>query len=260
MLIAVLLGLMVHFLVFRPLRNAAPLGKVIGSVGVLTYLTGVMQLNFSSLNNPNPRTIVPEEPLDNFLWLGRSFARSSLYLAAIALLVGFGLWALYRYTRFGIATRAAAGNEKGAVLLGYSPEFLAAANWVIASVVAGFAAIIIGPFGGSLSPVQLTSLLGFFLAAMLIAKLSFAHDGDVRRPRPRHDLHLERQLADRPELVPAVDAQRREGGHPPRRHRDHPVHHGQAASRSEARSRRNVCPSLPIRSGWCPTPSSGAPW
>ena len=55
MLIAVLLGLMVHFLVFRPLRNAAPLGKVIGSVGVLTYLTGVMQLNFSSLNNPNPR-------------------------------------------------------------------------------------------------------------------------------------------------------------------------------------------------------------
>ena len=76
---------MVHFLVFRPLRNAAPLGKVIGSVGVLTYLTGVMQLNFSSLNNPNPRTIVPEEPLDNFLWLGRSFARSSLYLAAIAL-------------------------------------------------------------------------------------------------------------------------------------------------------------------------------
>ena len=38
MLIAVLLGLMVHFLVFRPLRNAAPLGKVIGSVGVLTYL------------------------------------------------------------------------------------------------------------------------------------------------------------------------------------------------------------------------------
>ena len=34
-----LLGLMVHFLVFRPLRNAAPLGKVIGSVGVLIYLT-----------------------------------------------------------------------------------------------------------------------------------------------------------------------------------------------------------------------------
>ena len=100
------------------------------------------------------------------------FARSNLYLAAIALLVGVGLWALYRYTRFGIATRAAAGNEKGAVLLGYSPEFLAAANWVIASVVAGFAAIIVGPFGGSLSPVQLTALLGFFLAAMLIGKLS----------------------------------------------------------------------------------------
>ncbi len=174
MLIAVLLGLMVHFLVFRPLRNSAPLGKVIGSVGILTYLTGVMELNFKFLNNPNPRDIVPAEGLRNFLWLGdnRVFARSNLYLLAIALLVGFALWALYRYTRFGVATRAAASNEKGAVLLGYSPDKLAAANWVLASIVGGFAAIIVGPFGGSLSSIQLTALLGFFLAAMLIGRLS----------------------------------------------------------------------------------------
>ena len=177
MLMAVLLGLMVHFLVFRPLRNAAPLGKVIGSVGVLHYLTGVMQLNFSSLNNPNPpHHRARRSRSRTSSWLGRGFARSSLYLAAIALLVGFGLWALYRYTRFGIATRAAAGNEKGAVLLGYSPEFLAAANWVIASVVAGFAAIIVGPFGGSLSPVQLTSLLGFFLGRHAHRRAELAHD------------------------------------------------------------------------------------
>jgi ABC-type branched-subunit amino acid transport system permease subunit len=174
MAMAVLLGLMVHFLVFRPLRNAAPLGKVIGSVGILTYLTGVMELNFKFLNNPNPLAIVPNEGIRNFLFLGsdRVFDRSIIYLTIIALLVGAGLWALYRYTRFGIATRAAAGNEKGAVLLGYSPEFLAAANWIIATVVAGFAAIIVGPFGGSLSAVQLTGLLGFFLAAMLIGKLT----------------------------------------------------------------------------------------
>jgi len=41
MLTALLIGVMMHFLVFRPLRNAAPLGKVIGSLGVMIYLQGV---------------------------------------------------------------------------------------------------------------------------------------------------------------------------------------------------------------------------
>ena len=47
------------------------------------------------------------------------------------------LTALYRFTRFGLATRAAAGNEKGALLLGISPDRLGAVNWALASVLAG---------------------------------------------------------------------------------------------------------------------------
>src|SRR6185369_7906026 len=43
---AVVLGLAAHFLVFRPLRNAAALGKVVASVGVMLCLQGVAQLNF----------------------------------------------------------------------------------------------------------------------------------------------------------------------------------------------------------------------
>src|SRR5207253_421332 len=57
------------------------------------------------------------------------------------------------------------------VLLGFSPEFLAAANWVISSVVAAFAAIIVGTHGGSITPIQLVSIVGAFLAAMLVGGL-----------------------------------------------------------------------------------------
>ena len=60
---------MVHFLVFRPLRNAAPLGKVIGSVGVLLYLQGVAQMHFGGTGR-QPESIIPDEPLQNFLNLG----------------------------------------------------------------------------------------------------------------------------------------------------------------------------------------------
>ncbi len=120
LLMAVGLGLAAHFLVFRPLRHAAPLGKVVASLGLALYLQGVALINFGN-SFPQPENVVPEETIENFLGLGKPYPGSNLYVIAFAVLMGFVLWAAYRYLRFGLATRAAAGNEKGAVLLGFSP-------------------------------------------------------------------------------------------------------------------------------------------
>ena len=49
-----------HFLVFRPLRNAAPLGKVVASLGVVLYLQGVALLNFGT-SYPTPKSVFPDE-------------------------------------------------------------------------------------------------------------------------------------------------------------------------------------------------------
>ena len=43
------------------------------------------------------------------------------------------------------------------MLLGYSPQRLAAINWVIAAVVAVFSAIVVGPLQGSLTPIGLSA-------------------------------------------------------------------------------------------------------
>ena len=170
MAMGALIGLMCHFLVFRPLRNAAPLGKVIGSVGVLLYLQGVAQLNFGGTGR-QPESVLPDEPVQNFLGLGRPCRATRCGRPASPSSSGSRLWALFRFTRFGLATRAAAGNEKGAVLLGYSPQFLAAVNWVIAAVLAVFAAIIVGPLQGSLTPIGLSALVVAALGAALIGGL-----------------------------------------------------------------------------------------
>jgi ABC-type branched-subunit amino acid transport system permease subunit len=94
-----------------------------------------------------------------------------LWAAGIALLVGVVMWALFRFTRFGLATRAAAGNEKGAILLGYSPQRLALVNWVIAAVLAAFSAIIVGPLQGSLTPIGLSALVVGALAVAMLGGL-----------------------------------------------------------------------------------------
>ena len=51
---------------------------------------------------------------------GVTVPRDGLWLVFIVLLITAAVWISSRYTRLGLATKAAAGNEKGAVLLGYS--------------------------------------------------------------------------------------------------------------------------------------------
>lgn len=167
---AVLLGLMSHLLVFRPLRNAAPLGKVIGSLGVMLYLQGVALLNFGGRARL-PENVLPDGVIDDFLGLGRPFPTAALYASGIAVVLGISLWLLFQFTRFGLATRAAASNEKGIVLLGYSPQLLAACNWIVASVLSTVAAIVVGPIGGSLTPLGLSALVVGALAAALLGRL-----------------------------------------------------------------------------------------
>ena len=168
------LGLMAHFLVFRPLKDAAALGKVIASVGVMLYLQGVARLNFGGIPR-KAHDVLPNERIPNFLGFGRPFPELSLYLLAIALILGGALWALFRFSRFGLATRAAAGSEKGAVLLGYSPQRLAAMNWMLASVLATVSVILIGSMRevgalqfGALTPLALSGLVVPALGAALL--------------------------------------------------------------------------------------------
>ncbi|MEO1060295.1 MAG: ABC transporter permease [Actinomycetota bacterium] len=168
---AALIGFLAHYLVFRPLRNAAPLGKVVAALGIALYLQGVALVNFGN-SFPVPKSVVPDDPIENFLGLGRAFPRNTVYAFAFAVFLGVVLWAIYRFTRFGLATRAAAGNEKGALLLGYNPQSLAAVNWVGASVIATAAAIIVGPLQGAITPIGLTALVVPALAAALIGGLT----------------------------------------------------------------------------------------
>ncbi len=52
---------------------------------------------------------------------------------------------VYRFTRFGLVTRAAAETEKGAYVSGISPDRVAALNWMISAAVAAISGILIAP-------------------------------------------------------------------------------------------------------------------
>ena len=55
------------------------------------------------------------------------------------------LAAVFRFTRFGLLTRAAAETQTGAFVSGVSPDRVALLNWMISAAVAGAAGILIAP-------------------------------------------------------------------------------------------------------------------
>ncbi|HJV09187.1 MAG TPA: branched-chain amino acid ABC transporter permease, partial [Acidimicrobiales bacterium] len=160
------IGLVAYLLVFRPLRAAPALAGLVASVGLMATLQALIVLRFSAGGRPVP-AILPAGPIRV---LGNDVPRDRLLLAAIVVAAGVGLWAVYRFTRFGLASRAASDDTTGVALLGRSPDRLAAINWTIASVLAGAAGILVAPITG-LDPVTTSLLVVPALAAALAGRL-----------------------------------------------------------------------------------------
>ena len=165
LLYAAVFGLVLYVLIYRPLRGASPLTRVCASVGVMLSLEAIAVLNYSTepvATNP----IFPSSPLS----ISKiTFPEDRLYFTGVVVVISVALALAYRYTRFGLATRAGAENDRGAALTGISANRVAGQNWVIATVLAGAAGIMIAPVA-SLDPTSYTLFVVPALAAALVGR------------------------------------------------------------------------------------------
>jgi branched-chain amino acid transport system permease protein len=161
------ISIVIELAVFRPLRSAAPLAKLVASLGVLLTAQASMLLAFGTSQHPQP-TIIPVRivrMLDSAVPLS-VFVVSGIVVALTAI-----LWALYRWTRFGLATRAASENDVGARLAGLSPNELSLANTLLANLLLGTLGILAGSVA-ALDTTTLPFLVVPALAAALFARLT----------------------------------------------------------------------------------------
>ena len=173
MAVAALLGIIVYGLVFRLLRDAPPLARVVASLGVFLYLESVMQLRVREIGAGSASLQLTSLLPDGAVHLGSVVVpQASFVLAGLAIAVAVALAATFRFTRFGLATRAAAEQEKGAILTGLSPDRLGYLNWVIASMLAGAAVICIAGTTSKLDPIETSLLIVPALAAALLGGLN----------------------------------------------------------------------------------------
>lgn len=162
-----LLGLALYLLVFRPLRTAPPVARAVASIGVMIVFAAATAAQVGV----NPIGVDAIFPVD--IWdLGTIRVPQDRVLFALTVVViAFAVAGMYRFTRFGLLTRASAESEEGAFVSGLSPDRIAAANWAIGSAVAGLAGILISPIV-PLTPIAYTLFIVPALAAAIIGRFS----------------------------------------------------------------------------------------
>jgi ABC-type branched-subunit amino acid transport system ATPase component/branched-subunit amino acid ABC-type transport system permease component len=165
LVVAALLGALLYLLVFRPLRDAPPLAQAVASLGVLQVLQSVLAIRQGTA----PVVVRPIFPTDRWE-LGSAFVLADrVYLAATVVALALVLAALFRFTRFGLLTRAAAESPTGAFVSGVAPDRLALVNWVVSAMVAGLAGILIAPMS-PLTPITYTMFVVPAVAAAVVGR------------------------------------------------------------------------------------------
>lgn len=167
LVIAGILGLLTYLCIFRFLRTALPISRVVASVGLLvlvqTVVTARLGTSPVSVDNLLPSTVWKVGDL--------KLPEDRILLAATMVVIAAVLAAVMRFTRFGVMTRAVAESEKGAVLVGISTNKVAAINWALGAMVAGLSGILISPIV-PVVPSSYTLLIVPGLAAALVGRFA----------------------------------------------------------------------------------------
>ena len=161
--ISAALGALLYGVVFRPLRHAPPLSRLVASLGVLLVIEGVMVNRVGDA----PVSVASIFPATRWQLGSVVLLSDRFYLVVTVVVLAAGLSALYRWTRFGLLTRAAAETRTGAIVSGVSPERIALLNWMTSAVVAGAAGILIAPIS-PLTPDAYTLAVVPALAAAVV--------------------------------------------------------------------------------------------
>jgi branched-chain amino acid transport system permease protein len=169
-----LLGLLIDFLVLRPLRarNAPHLIPMIATIGVAIILNNGIQGIFGAENVRFPAGVVSGESLD----------LAGIHLTALELgiiLLSFVLMAVLmvalKRTQLGRALRAIAESPKAAYLLGINVEGLFFLTSFAAAALGGLAGVLIGLYSNAVFPLMGQPMLHKGIAVIILGGM-----GDIR--------------------------------------------------------------------------------
>ncbi|THC51791.1 ATP-binding cassette domain-containing protein [Streptomyces sp. A1499] len=164
--LAACLGVGMNLLVFRPLRRAPLIAKIMASLGLFTLFQMLLSQCFGS----SSRAVAPVFTTRQVQVAGLSFPEDRLWMAGLVLVLAGAMALVYRYTLFGLATRALREDEAALTLSRWSPTLLATVN-ATAGLVLTTGVMIASASVSALNPLSVGLLVAPGLTAMLCGRL-----------------------------------------------------------------------------------------
>ena len=168
MVAGAILGVIVQFLVLRPMRRADTSGAIIATFGVLIALQAAVGMIWGGDAQAYP------QPFDNagVVAFGRIWPISvyDLVVIGVTILLVIALSLLFTRTSIGLAMRASAFNPEVARLSGVRVSRVLTFGWALAGVVGAVAGVLVAP-SSTVSPTTFDILLVFAFTAAVIGGL-----------------------------------------------------------------------------------------
>ena len=130
-------GLLIERIVMRPMLGEPVFSAVLVTIGLAVVLRSLVILIWGA--SPQKLDVGAADAVLRFGGIG--MRSSQLGVVLVLLLCVAGVWFFFQRSRFGIAMRAVAADEKTARLMGVSTAQVQAVAWAASSVFAGLAGV-----------------------------------------------------------------------------------------------------------------------
>ena len=154
----------------RPRRDADPLNLTVRTLGLFTLIHAVTLYLWGA---NEPYTVQGLFAAGNIDIGGFRLAYDQIGTLVIAALLGLALFALFRFTRVGLAMRSVAMNADVASMLGIDVDRIALVVWFISGAIGALVAMLIAPVSFLGTGLMQPYLLKAFTAAVLGGLNSF---------------------------------------------------------------------------------------
>ena len=164
MIFCALVGMLIEFVAYRPLRHSSRIAVLITAIGVSYFLENGMSVLFSGDTRDFPQVIKQV----NYEWFGIRVTNIQLLIFATTIILMIILQLIVKKTKMGRAMRAAAADPVAAELMGININGTISFVFVIGSAMAGAAGVLIGLYYNSIEPTMgLTPGIKAFVAAVV---------------------------------------------------------------------------------------------
>lgn len=165
-LFGMVLGALIQRLLMQPLAKAPVLAAVAVFIGLLLIFNALAGALFGFTIKKFPSPFGSGAGL-----LGGYLSPQDIGSTAVTLAVLLAVWAFFRFTRLGLALRAAAYNPSSARLVGVNVDRMLALGWALAAAIGAVAGMMVAPVV-FLDPNMMQGILLYAFAGALLGGIT----------------------------------------------------------------------------------------